>query len=92
MGSTNVIHYTELGLRLLGGVALTIAAAASRFPAVLTPIGWFVILSSIVLLLLPRRWHAMYATWWAQRISPLAVRLIAPISLVVGGALIYSVT
>ena len=91
MGSTNVIHFAELGLRLMGGIVLVVAAAGSRFPASLTLIGWFVVASSIVLMLAPRPWHAAYSTWWAKRILPIMVRLIAPFSLVAGGALICSV-
>ena len=91
MGSTNVIHFTELGLRLAGGIVVAVAAAESRFPAILTAIGWFVVVSSIVLMMLPRPWHAAYSSWWAKRIPPLAVRLLAPFSMLAGGALIYSV-
>lgn len=91
MGSTNAIHFGELGLRLAGGIVVAFAAAGSRFPAILTLIGWFVVVSSIVLMTLPRPWHAAYSSWWAKRIPPLAVRLLAPFSILAGGALIYSV-
>ena len=81
----------ELGLRLAGGIVVAVAAAESRLPAILTAIGWFVVVSSIVLMMLPRPWHAAYSSWWAKRMPPLAVRLLAPFSVLAGGALIYSV-
>lgn len=91
MGSTPAIHFGEMSLRLAAGAALIAAAAGSRFPEAIGLIGGFLIVSALVLMALPRRWHAAYSTWWAARIPSLAVRLIAPISIVAGGALIWAV-
>jgi hypothetical protein len=52
-------------------------------------IGGFLIVSALVLMLLPRRRHARYAGWWAARIPVRAVRLLAPVSLLTGIALIW---
>lgn len=70
---------------------MVFAAAASRFPVAISVIGSFLIVSALVLLLLPRRWHAAYSTWWSCHIPVAAVRLIAPMSWAMGGALIWIV-
>lgn len=91
MGSSPVIHISEMGLRILAGVALVGSAPGSRLPLTLTAIGSFLVASAILLLILPRGWHAAYSAWWSQRIPIVAVRLIAPLSWAMGGALIWTV-
>ena len=89
MGGSAAIHIGEMAVRILVGLALVIAAEASRYPVVITALGGFLIASAVVLLILPRRWHAAYSTWWAGRIPEAAVRLIGPVSWLMGGALIW---
>jgi hypothetical protein len=90
MGGTRTVHFGEMAIRTLAGLALVLAAATSRFPSVIALIGWFLIASALILTILPRRWHAAYSTCWAQRIPVTAVRLVAPLSMVAGGLLIWS--
>ena len=90
MGGTPTVHFGEMAVRAAVGAALVVAATASRFPLVIALIGWFLIASAGVLVVLPRQWHAAYSTWWAQRIPITAVRLFAPLSLVAGGVLIWA--
>ena len=91
MGGSAAIHIGEMAVRILVGLVLVIAAAGSRYPVAITLIGEFLIASAVVLLILPRRWHAAYSTWWADRIPVAAVRLIGPLSWLMGGALIWVV-
>ena len=91
MGGSPAVHIGEMAVRILAGVAMIFAAAASRFPVAISIIGSFLIVSALVLLLLPRRWHAAYSRWWSCHIPVTAVRLIAPMSWAMGGALIWSV-
>lgn len=91
MGGSPRVHIGEMAVRILAGIAMVLAAAASRFPLALAVIGSFLIVSALVLLLLPRRWHAAYSTWWSIRIPVAAVRLMAPVSWAMGGALIWIV-
>ena len=88
--STRTINNVEQGLRLLAGLALVVRAPASKFPQAFEVAGWFIILSSAVLLILPLRWHAAYACWWANRLSPAAVHVVAPFSALAGVGLIYA--
>lgn len=90
MGSATAIHFGELTVRIAAGAALVLAAPLSKFPPSIEVIGWFLMVSAAVLMVLPRRWHARYSTWWSQRIPVLGVRLIAPLSAAGGGALIWS--
>ncbi|MFN7128652.1 MAG: hypothetical protein ACK4OJ_06260 [Brevundimonas sp.] len=88
MGGTPSVHFGEMVVRGLAGLVLVVAAPASRLPAWIAVIGGFLIVSALALALLPRRWHSHYSRWWAQRIPPFAVRLIAPVSILGGGLLI----
>jgi hypothetical protein len=91
LGGSPTIHIGEMAMRIIAGIAMVFAAAASRFPVAVSAIGSFLIVSALVLLLLPRRWHAAYSTWWSGRIPVAVVRLIAPMSWAMGWALIWIV-
>lgn len=88
--STRTINNSEQGLRLIAGLAFLLRSPASKLPQVFEIVGWFIILSSLVLLVLPLRWHSAYAIWWADRFKPAAVRLVAPMSALAGIGLIYA--
>ncbi|MFN4092362.1 MAG: hypothetical protein ACK4FG_05660 [Brevundimonas sp.] len=90
MGGTPLIHFGEMALRIVAGAALVLASEGSRFPQGIALIGWFLIASAVVLIVLPRRWHAGYSTWWAKRIPVWAVRLSAVVSIIAGGVLIWA--
>lgn len=87
--STRTINNFEQGLRLSAGLALLLRAPVSKLPLTFEIAGWFIVLSSLVLLVLPLRWHAAYACWWADRLAPAAVRAVAPFSALAGFGLIY---
>lgn len=84
------VNLTEQGLRLLAGIALIVRADASELPLLFQVGGWFVVASSVVLLLIPLRWHASYAIWWSRKLTLRSVRAIAPVSAAFGAALIYA--
>jgi hypothetical protein len=88
-GTTAFIHYGELTVRTIVGAAVVVAAPPSRHPPVLEACGWFLVATSFLIGVLPRTWHAQYSGWWAERIPPLAVRLLAPTAALGGGALVW---
>lgn len=88
--SNRTVNNSEQGLRLLAGLALVLRSPASKLPEIFEIAGWFIILSSLVLLVLPLRWHAAYAIWWADQFKPATVRFIAPLSALAGIGLIYA--
>lgn len=87
--ATRRINNTEQGLRLLVGVALVVQAGSSKLPMLFAIGGWFIIVSSVILLVIPLRWHAGYAIWWAARMRLWMVRAIAPASAAFGAGLLY---
>ena len=68
--SSRRVNNVEQGLRLLAGAALRVRAPAAKSPLVFEIGGWFVVASSIALLVVPLRWHSAYARWWADRLRP----------------------
>lgn len=84
MGSTPKIHFGEHILRGLAGLSLMGIANQTPYPRVFMIIGSFILVTSIAIGLAPRRWHHRYAVYWADRVSPLALRLMAPVPLIAG--------
>jgi hypothetical protein len=91
MGSTPLIHFGEHLLRGLAGLALIGVSGAARYPEIFFWAGAFIVGTSVLIALAPRRWHHAYAQWWAKRIPPVAVRAMAPIAVAAGLALIWAV-
>ena len=91
-GSTNVINYTEITLRMIPAAALVLVADFSKFPVFFSVLGWFMLATSMVLYLVPRKMHHQYALRSAEMLSPLYLRLISPLSMFFGGMLMYAVT
>lgn len=90
-GSTNVINYTEITIRMIPAAALVIYSEFTRYPEIFSLLGWFMIATSLVLYFVPRRIHHQYALWCAGILTPNFIRLISPFSVLFGGAIIYSV-
>jgi hypothetical protein len=63
-------HYTEQVCRLLIGVSLVAYSPEMRQPNVFKLIGWAVVVSSAILLLLPWQWHHRFG----QIVLPRLVR------------------
>ncbi len=90
-GSTNFINYAEITLRMIPAAAMVIYADFSRYPDFFWILGWFMLMTSLVLYVVPRRLHHGYALKWADIIKPLYFQLIAPFSFLFGAILIYAV-
>jgi len=91
-GSTNVINYSEITLRMIPAAALVIYADFSKFPAFFSVLGWFMLATSLVLYFVPRSMHHNYSLRSAEILTPLYFRLISPFSMLFGSVLIYAVT
>jgi hypothetical protein len=91
-GSTNLINYAEITIRMIPAAALVISAEVSRFPEIFRLLGWFMITTSIVLYFVPRRIHHNYALRCADILTPTFIRVISPFSMLFGSAIIYSVS
>lgn len=83
------LHYQELALRLLVGVALLVRAPELPWPRVFTIAGGILVVTTLVLALVPWRRHQAFA----QRSVPQALRflpLLGAVSLAVGTGLLYA--
>ena len=89
MGSTAEIHFGEHILRAIVGLALIVRASHSQIEFAFFWGGWFVLLSSILIMAVPRGLHHLYAQWWAERIPITAYPILAPFSLAGAGALAF---
>ena len=56
-------HYLEVLLRLVVGLALLQAVPQLLFTPFLQGLGWVLLLTTLVLLVLPWRWHQRFAQW-----------------------------
>lgn len=90
-GSTPLINYGELLLRMIPAAGLILCAEVSKFPQFFTLLGWFMIGTSIFLMLLPRKYHHAYALKSADILTPARIRAIAPLSFIFGGFLLYAI-
>jgi hypothetical protein len=88
--STYRINAAEQVPRLIAGAAMMVRADLSRFPLFFEWAGLFIVASSVVLLVIPLRWHNGYAVFWAKRIPIGVVRTIGPVSMLGGLALIWA--
>lgn len=90
-GSTNLINYTEITIRMIPAAALVLYSEYSKFPEILKYLGWFMIVTSLVLYFVPRRIHHRYALMCADILTPQLIRVTSPFSVLFGIGIIYSV-
>lgn len=91
-GSTNLINYSEITLRMIPAAALIVYADFSRYPEVFKVFGWFMLATSFILYLVPRKLHYKFTLMSADALKPSFVRLLSPFTVFMGCAIIYSVT
>jgi len=90
-GSTNLINYTEITVRMIPAAGLIGYADYSRFPEAFSIVGWFMLGTSIILFFVPRRLHHDYSLKSAEILKPIYFRLISPFSILIGFAILYAV-
>lgn len=91
-GSTNFINYAEITIRMIPAAALILYSDFSKYPEFFKILGWFMLVTSLVLYFVPRRIHHNYSLKCADIIKPLYFQFISPFSFLFGAALIYCVT
>ncbi|MBC7000717.1 hypothetical protein [Cytophaga sp. FL35] len=89
-GSTNLINYTEITIRLIVSLALIGYADFSRLPKAFEVLGWFMFATSLILYLVPRKLHHRFSMKSADILKPVYFRLIAPIAFLLGGLIILN--
>lgn len=89
-GSTNLINYSEITIRLIPAIALIIYADATRLPLAFTVLGWIMVITSFVLYLIPREMHHQFSMKSADLLVPLYWQLLSPLAFLFGGLIIYN--
>jgi hypothetical protein len=89
--STNFINYTEITVRMIPAMGLILYSDFSKYPDVFRIYGWLMLTTSLVLYFIPRRLHHNYALKSADILKPLYFRLLSPVALLLGAAIIYCV-
>ena len=90
-GSTNFINYAEITIRMIPAAALVIYANFSKYQEVFSILGWFIIATSLVLYVIPRKIHHAYAVYCAALLKPNLIRLTSPFSILFGSFIIFCV-
>ena len=90
-GSTNLINYLEITIRVIPAIALVLYSDLSKYPAFYKAFGWIMLVTSLILLFVPRRMHHNYAFRCATVIQPFLFRIISLFAFGFGGFLIYGV-
>ena len=90
-GSTNIINYTELGLRMIPAVGLILSAEYSKFELFFKLLGWFMFITSIIIMIIPRQMHHQYSIKSSEILKPRYFQLISPFSFLFGAILIYAI-
>ncbi len=90
-GSTPVINYGEITLRMIPAWAMVLYAKFSLFPVLFSFFGWFMLVTSFVLYFVPRRLHHQFSNKCADRLQSGYFRYIAPFAILIGLGIIYSV-
>ena len=90
-GSTNLINYAEITIRMIPAAGLVLCSPLSKYPVFFNMLGWFMIVTSIILYFVPRQFHHNYSLTFARLIKPLYFQLISPFSMLFGATLIFGV-
>ena len=90
-GSTNLINYGEITIRLIPAIALILYADSSKFPEASEIMGYFMLITSLILYLVPRKLHHGFSMKSADILKELYFQLISPFAFLFGGLIIYNV-
>ena len=88
-GSTFLINYTELGLRFIVGCAMIFVT--TDFAQIYQPIGYFLIVSALILMLVPIKKHHAFSVKAAEMLKPIHLKFAAPIAIISGVLTIYGI-
>lgn len=90
-GSTFFINYGEITIRMIPAAAFIIFADYSKYPELFKIIGWFMLITSFILYLIPMQLHHKFSNKSADILKPRYFQLISPFSVIIGIVLIKSV-
>ena len=88
--STKIINYSEITIRLIVGIALVLYSDLCKFPEIFKILGWFMVVTALILYCVPRKLHHKFSTRSADMIKPIYFRFISPLAFIFGGLIIYN--
>ena len=83
------VDLVEQAIRIVVGTALILRSASSKMPLLLSVFGWMLVVSSLIILALPVRWHGAFGTWWSRKLTPSRIRMLCIVPLIAAPGLIY---
>ncbi len=81
--------YTAVGMRLILGIILILAAPECRFPLAIRVLGGVAIVAAVVLFLLGEERFNAFVDWWAAKPASV-IRFWCVFALAFGGFLVYA--
>lgn len=90
-GSTYLINYAELGLRLIIGMAFLYASLFSVFDFYFNIIGYFLIITALLLMLVPIKKHNQFSKMAAESLKPIYLKMTAPFSIFFGVLILQAI-
>lgn len=88
-GSTPLINYGEITIRLIPAIAMVYVAPETKLPLFFQLFGWIMIVTSLVLYVTPRKSHHQLSLGFAEKLKPVYLQCIAPLAFLIGMGLIY---
>lgn len=90
-GSTSLINYAEITIRLIPAIALILYSDLSKFPESFKLFGWIMLITSLILYVIPRKMHHKFSLKSADILKPIYFQLISPFAFLFGGLIIYNI-
>lgn len=81
-GSTYIINYSELVIRLFIGIAFYIVSLFSIYELFFSVFGYFLIFSALILMLVPIKTHNQFSRRASEFLKPNYLKFISPISII----------
>lgn len=88
--STNFINYAEITIRLTVSIALILYSDVCKSPEAFKILGWFMLLTSLILYCVPRKMHHKFSVKSADILKPIYFRIISPLAFLFGGLIVYN--
>ena len=88
-GSSYLYNFLELIPRLIIGIAFVFVE--SKFTFFLKYFGYFLILTALLIMLLPIKFHHKFSIKASNFLSPMYLRLASPISILFGAIILYAI-
>lgn len=90
-GSTYLINYTELGIRLIIGIAFLISSLFSIYELQFKITGYFLMISALLLMLVPIKMHNNFAKNAAEKLKTIYLKICAPFAILFGFLVLYAI-